>query len=112
MRTSKMNASKPIWWRPLVGLTALLLAVTACDEDGTTGPGGDVDPEASAASMDDVVASMEGNEAMQSFNASGPLFGEVFGGRAVSAAELDAAPLLSRGLKGSSPTARPGSIWT
>lgn len=99
MRTRRMQTRKPIWWRPLVGLTALMLAVTACDEDGATGPSGSVDPEASAASMDDVVASMEGNEAMQSFNASGPLFGAVFGGPTVSAAELDAAPLLSRGLK-------------
>jgi hypothetical protein len=81
-------------------LTLAVLPLAACNED-TTGPvgSGDADPVQTAASMDEVVASFENNQALQSFNALGGRFGTAFGAApAIEPSTLET-PLLSRGLE-------------
>lgn len=79
-------------------LAFALSAVAGCNDEPTA-PAGDVDPVQSAESMDDVVVSMETNEALQSFNASGSRIVQALGGAGgVVSARVDA-PLLSRGLQ-------------
>lgn len=60
---------------------SLILALAAgCSKDNsTTGPGGTLDPVQTSAAMDSIVASFDGNEALQSLNAIGGFFGTAFG---------------------------------